>query len=97
MVHHENTKLEHVFVIFRFDTPMAAEFGMDPEHVAVKKVVRSEEIANREVERLNRLNGSKGSVYFWRSARLDRDLRLEDEAEFVEATSDQAVNADHKA
>ena len=96
MLFHENTKLDHVFVVFRFDANMAAEFGMDAEHVAVKKVVRSEEIAIREVERLNRINGDKGAVYFWRSARLDRDLRMEDEPESVETQSLQAVPTDHQ-
>ena len=97
MLFHENTRLDHVFVILRFDSDMAVEFGMNVEQIAVKKVVRSEEVANREVERLNQLNGDKGSVYFWRSARLDRDIRLEDEPEFMEAESSRDGTVDHLA
>jgi hypothetical protein len=85
MLFHEKSKLEHVFVVCRFDAYMVAEFGMKPDYVTVTRVVRSEEIADREVERLNRLNGHKGCVYFWRSARLDRDIRLGDDPGPVEA------------
>jgi hypothetical protein len=97
MLLHENSKLNHVFVILRFDSDMAEEFGMKDDYIMVKKVVRSEEIACREVERLNQLNGAKGSVYFWRSARLDRDLRLEVEPELIDVESGREVRADHQA
>ncbi len=97
MLLNENSKLTHLFAILRFDAYMVEEFGMKTDYITVTKVVRSEEIAGREVERLNRLNGAKGSVYFWRSARLDRDIRLEDEPEFIEAESSQDVPVNHQA
>jgi hypothetical protein len=88
---HENSKLAHVFVILRFDAYMADEFGMKTDYIMVKKVVRSEEIACREVERLNRLKGDERSVYFWRSARLDREILLIDAPEVVAAESSELV------
>ena len=97
MLFHGNSKLAHVFAILRYDSYMVEEFGMKTDFITVTKVVRSEEIASREVERLNGINGAKGSVYFWRSARVDRDLRLDDEPEFLEAESSRDIPADHQA
>jgi hypothetical protein len=93
----ENGKLSHLFAILRFDAYMVEEFGMKTDYIMVTKLVRSEEIACREVERLNQLNGAKGSIYFWRSARLDRNLRLDPEPEFIDAESSREVPADHQA
>jgi hypothetical protein len=39
--------------------------------VTVTRVVWDEETARSEVERLNRLNGERGAVYFWQSTRVD--------------------------
>ena len=97
MIYHESSRLDHVFVILRFDADMVAEFGMRVDFIHVKKVVRSEEVASREVDRLNRINGDKGAIYFWRSARLDRDLRIGDDAGFIEAEPIEDVRANHKA
>jgi len=36
----------------------------------VKQVVSSQEIAEREVERLTRLNSEKGCRYFWQATRF---------------------------
>ena len=38
--------------------------------VTVKEVVRSQEVAEAEVARLNALNEGKGVRYFWQTTRL---------------------------
>jgi hypothetical protein len=73
----ENSKSEHIFAILRFDSDMAAEFGMKTDYITVTRIVRSEDQAIAEVQRLNQLNGDKGAVYFWRSSRLTPDLQIE--------------------
>lgn len=44
-----------------------------PIDVTVKEVVLSVDEAKREVERLNRLNESKGCRYYWQSTRVFLD------------------------
>jgi hypothetical protein len=39
--------------------------------ITVKEIVPSLEVADAEVARLNALNNSKGSRYFWQATRLD--------------------------
>jgi hypothetical protein len=68
---------DHAFAIVRLDVGMAGEFGMRPDFVTVKKVVRTEEEAEREVARLNAINEGKGSVYHWQITRLERDRDAE--------------------
>lgn len=98
MLFHENTKLEQVFAILRFDADMAAEFGMKTDYISLKKVVRSEEQAIGEVERLNQLNGDKGAIYFWRSARLNREITTEaDPAAFRAESVHQSSSTSHEA
>jgi hypothetical protein len=41
-----------------------------PESVTVKEIVRSQEVAESEVERLNRINADKECSYFWQYTRL---------------------------
>ncbi len=54
-----HSKYRHVYAIVRRDPEM-----LQPEHqVSVPKVFLSEEAAEREAERLNTLNGSKGACY----------------------------------
>ena len=72
-----NLKFEHVFAVVRFDRHMAERFGFDPEQISVKVIVRTEEEADREVERLNALNAEKGAAYFWRLTRIPRDSAIE--------------------
>ena len=51
--------------IFRCDQHRSTQ--IDPEQLlCVQRVVWSKSRAEEEVERLNRLNGPKGSLYFWR-------------------------------
>ena len=62
-----------VYAIVRLDDSMISlEDG-----ISVKEVVWSLEEAEAEVARLNQLNGSKGSKYFFRTTRLIGD-RLAD-------------------
>jgi hypothetical protein len=60
-----------VFVILRVDTsPMGRSA---PESaVALLKALWSEADAEAEVERLNRGQHERGSVYCWKAARLER-------------------------
>jgi hypothetical protein len=44
--------------------------GRIEDAVTVKKILRSQELAMAEVERLNALNASKGARYFWQVSRL---------------------------
>jgi hypothetical protein len=47
--------------------------GLGPVDVTIKEVVLDLGEAEREVERLNRLNESKGCRYFWQGTRLFTD------------------------
>ena len=61
--HRPRTRL---FAIVRFDA-----WARDPEdQVAVVQVMRTENDARAEVDRLMALNGAKGSRYFWQPTRL---------------------------
>jgi hypothetical protein len=44
----------------------------DEERYTVKRIVWTEEAADAEVERLNRVNADKNCRYFWRYTRVDR-------------------------
>jgi hypothetical protein len=63
-----------VYAIVRIDTPANAETPLS-QMVVVTKVVWEQETAEREVDRLNRLNQSKGALYFWMVTRLERNER----------------------
>jgi hypothetical protein len=57
---------EHVYAIIRFD-----RFQDFSEHsFTVKEIVRSREIAELEVKRLNEMNADKDCTYFWQTTRL---------------------------
>lgn len=57
---------EHVFAIVRVD-----DYGDSIEkYVTVKEIVRSLDIAESEVKRLNELNAGKHCKYFWQTTRL---------------------------
>ena len=58
---------EEVYAVVRHDTYATTQ------QFTVKEIVRSIELAKAEVERLNRLNGGKGSVYSWQATRLYPD------------------------
>ena len=57
---------EHVYAIVRFD-----RFQDSAEHsFTVKAIVRSRDIAELEVKRLNEVNADKDCTYFWQITRL---------------------------
>jgi hypothetical protein len=64
-----------VYVILRMygGSPDSPEIEMI-HRVGIKKVVWTQEIAEREVDRLNEVNGHKGYVYFWHYARLQKPV-----------------------
>ena len=64
-----HSKHRHVFAIVRVDLFHRADMPLE-EKVQVPHVVWTEEAAEREVERLNRLNAEKGCIYVWRISRL---------------------------
>jgi len=66
----ENLKYGHVFAIVRVDTFFRPD--VEPQTaITVKTVAWTREAAEAEVARLNRLNGDKGTVYFWQVTRLE--------------------------
>ncbi len=66
-----NAKYDHVFAIIRVDRFQTADSPVE-ETITVKKIVRDQAAAEREVERLNKLNADVGCVYFWQMTRLER-------------------------
>ena len=57
-----------VFAVLRVDEFLGPDAPIE-SRVAVNQVVESQEFAEREVERLTRLNGHKGCRYFWQATR----------------------------
>jgi hypothetical protein len=66
-----NPHYDHVYAIVRVDEFQGPEAAWENK-VTVKKVVWSAEVARHEVERLNQLQGGKGSLYFWQATRLEK-------------------------
>jgi hypothetical protein len=58
-----------LFAIVRHDF-LEPETTAIQNRITVTKVVDTEEVARAEVERLNQLGGSKGSLYFWQATRM---------------------------
>jgi hypothetical protein len=58
----------HVYAIIRLDRFNSA--ATPEEAITVTKIVSSLDFAKSEVERLNKLNGSKGVTYFWQTTRM---------------------------
>jgi hypothetical protein len=54
-----------VFAVIRVDADLASP----QDAITVTEILREEEEARAEVERLNRLNSAKGSRYFWQATR----------------------------
>jgi hypothetical protein len=67
-----NAKYDHVYAIIRLDEFLSGA-APDRNLITVKKVVRSQEEAEREVHRLNKLNADKGCQYFYQITRLERE------------------------
>jgi hypothetical protein len=61
-----------VFVVIRIDT--FQENVPLKDKITVTEAFLTQEAAEREVKRLNELNGSKGALYFWRVARIERPV-----------------------
>jgi hypothetical protein len=61
---------DEVYAVLRWDG-LIHGVDSDPEVlVTVKEIVRSQELAEAEVTRLNALNEGKGVYYWWQSTRL---------------------------
>jgi hypothetical protein len=61
-------EVEPGFAIIRIDLDVRD----DEDRVTVKRVVRSQQLAESEVARLNGVNADKGCRYFWQYTRIDR-------------------------
>ena len=57
---------EHVYAIVRFDRGMQSW----ENSFTVKEIVRTQDIAESEVKRLNEVNADKDCSYFWQTTRL---------------------------
>lgn len=60
---------EQVYAVLRYDAHLE-ETSAPEGRFTVKEIVRDLEIAQAEVERLNRLNGHKNCRYYWQTTRL---------------------------
>jgi hypothetical protein len=69
-----NPRYDHAFAIVRIDGfHHDTDLMEEPEVlVNVKKVVWSREVAETEVERLNRLKAGSEVIYFWTIARVEK-------------------------
>lgn len=65
-----HSKFLHVYPILRIDLPFNET--SPGNSIAVPKVFTSLKVAEQEAERLNALNGNKGSVYVVIASRLIR-------------------------
>ena len=68
-----SSKYDQVYTIIRLDKSADTDLLPNQNLITVKKVVRSEEVAQREVERLNRVNADKACEYYYQISRLARD------------------------
>ena len=56
--------VNRVFAVVRYDAFQDASV-LPKNRITVTKIMRNEETARAEVDRLNQLNGGKGCIYFW--------------------------------
>jgi hypothetical protein len=63
--------MRHVYAIVRIDGFLADLYSDVEPLITIKKIVWSQEEAEEEVERLNRLNEKKNCKYFWKLTRLE--------------------------
>lgn len=63
---------KQIYAIVRIDEFISIEVDLS-DRITIKKIVLTEEIACREVERLNNINKSKGCLYFWQITRISLD------------------------
>lgn len=66
----KHSKLDHVFAIIRVET--SGDYSWE-NRITVTKIIKDEAIAQREAERLNKLNAEKGCLYFWQLTRMEPD------------------------
>lgn len=60
----------HLYVVYRCERSMLRDESVPMDHaVTIKEILRSEEEAIREVDRLNALNENKGCEYSFQSAK----------------------------
>jgi len=71
-INQPHSKHAHVFAIIRVDKYSLPSNPQDfnSDFITVTKVVRTQEEAEREVERLNGLNAAKDCTYLWQLTRL---------------------------
>ena len=68
-----NAKYDHIYAIIRLERDVITGGLLDRNLVTIKKLVRSREIAEQEVDRLNKLNSDKGCDYYFQITRLERE------------------------
>jgi len=60
-INKSNSRFEHVFAVVRIDFPV--DQNMPENSIAIVKVFGSEDLANAEILRLNKVNKNKGCKY----------------------------------
>ncbi len=60
---------KHVFAVVRFDSFLPDSVSVE-DRITIKEIVLTQVEAEREVQRLNALNGDKHSRYFWQTTRF---------------------------
>ncbi|MEY4394997.1 MAG: hypothetical protein ACO3GX_16885 [Gemmataceae bacterium] len=68
-----NAKYDHIYAIIRLERDVITGELLDRNLVTIKKLVRSRENAEQEVDRLNKLNSDKGCDYYFQITRLERE------------------------
>jgi hypothetical protein len=67
-------KYEEVYAVIRVDVAGPRRRGQSrPRDFLVVKVMRSQELAGQEVERLNAIGRARGHVYFYQVTRLEKN------------------------
>jgi hypothetical protein len=69
----KHKRVRHVFAVIRWDRYLPVDV---PQQITVKMIVPTQQRAETEVERLNALEGSGHSLYFWQLTRVDESLEL---------------------
>ena len=80
-----NSKYEHVFAVIRVEDYPDVEQDEIEDVFTITKILRRQDDAEREVERLNNLNRDQSTKYFWQITRLERESMRNGEAELREA------------
>jgi hypothetical protein len=59
------------YAIVRVDPPWGGEEVPWENRIKVTKIVFDLSVAHAEADRLNRLNGDKGALYFWQTTHVE--------------------------